>query len=200
MPRGFSEQEQKIIREKLLQAGAYHLENYGVRKTTVDELAQAASISKGAFYKFYSSKEELFLDVLEMFEKQFREDSIRGLQDIQAGSDKESIYLFLKKAFSVFKSHPMFHNFNQQDYEILMRRLPAEKVNAHFSSDDDFVADLIMAWAKKGILLVQDVEIVSALAKSLFYVTLHAEEIGEHHPAAFDILLNLVAGYLTKKD
>ena len=199
MPRGFSEQEQKIIREKLLQAGAYCLEQYGIRKTTVDELAQAASISKGAFYRFFDSKEDLFLEVLEMFELQYREQSFRDLQNIQAESDQELIFLFLKNAFTAFKSHPMFLNFNQQDYEILLRRLPPEKVQAHFSSDDDYVADLVKAWSEKGILIEQDAKLVSALAKSLFYVTLHEKEIGEHYSAAFNILLNLVAGYLTKK-
>lgn len=37
----------------------------GMRQTTVDQLVEAAGISKGAFYKFYSSKEMLFLDLLE---------------------------------------------------------------------------------------------------------------------------------------
>ncbi len=37
----------------------------GIRKTTVDQLVEAAEISKGMFYKLYPSKEMLFLEMLE---------------------------------------------------------------------------------------------------------------------------------------
>jgi AcrR family transcriptional regulator len=45
---------------------------YGIRKTNVEELTEAAGISKGAFYSFYPSKEELFMDILEEIEEEVR--------------------------------------------------------------------------------------------------------------------------------
>ena len=61
----FTEQERIIIAGKLKQAARQYAAVQGVRKTTVDQLVAAADISKGAFYKFYLSKEMLFFEVLE---------------------------------------------------------------------------------------------------------------------------------------
>ncbi|RPJ03614.1 MAG: TetR/AcrR family transcriptional regulator, partial [Spirochaetaceae bacterium] len=60
MPKGFTEREKELIRKKLYTEGTRLFGQYGVQKTTVDEIAKAAGISKGSFYGFYDSKEELF--------------------------------------------------------------------------------------------------------------------------------------------
>ncbi|GAB6089972.1 hypothetical protein JCM12856_15650 [Spirochaeta dissipatitropha] len=45
----------------------------GVQKTTIDELAAAAGIAKGSFYRFFQSKEELALEILADWELKFHE-------------------------------------------------------------------------------------------------------------------------------
>ena len=72
MPKAFSEHEKETIRAQLREKARKLFEKQGLKKTTVDELAQAAGISKGAFYLFYESKEELFLEILEALEADFR--------------------------------------------------------------------------------------------------------------------------------
>lgn len=71
MPRRFSEAEEQLITEQLRRAGRTIMGTRGVRKTTIDELARAAAISKGSFYRFYSSKEELALEILAEWEIEF---------------------------------------------------------------------------------------------------------------------------------
>jgi len=53
-----------MIRERLLAAGRELFARYGLRKTTVEELARAAGIAKGTFYLFFPSKEALYAEVL----------------------------------------------------------------------------------------------------------------------------------------
>ena len=65
MAKAFTEQEADIILQNLKASARRYAASQGVRKTTVDELAQEAGISKGAFYKFYPSKEMLFFEILE---------------------------------------------------------------------------------------------------------------------------------------
>lgn len=60
MATAFTEQEVQIIKSKLKEAARQFAVTTGVRKTSVDQLALATGISKGAFYKFYPSKEALF--------------------------------------------------------------------------------------------------------------------------------------------
>jgi len=199
MPRGFSQQEQDIIRRKLLEAGKHSLATYGVRKTNLEELTNAAGISKGAFYKFYDSKEHLFFEVLENFEAEYRLETIQRLQSIQTGTPYEQVRVLLHEAFHAYRSHPMFGNFNPQDYEILLRKLPPELVQGHLKSDDGFVGELMQYWQASGVVQDHDPVLISALMKALFYVSLHAEEIGTAFQDAFNILLDLVAGYVAKE-
>ena len=64
MPRAFTQSETAEIEEALRRAAENCLARYGVRKTTVDELARSAGISKGSFYRFHPSKEALFFHTL----------------------------------------------------------------------------------------------------------------------------------------
>ena len=64
MAKAFSDSERETIRDRLCAAAEIFLGERGIRKTSVEELASAARISKGAFYLFYHTKEELFFDVI----------------------------------------------------------------------------------------------------------------------------------------
>lgn len=68
MPRAFTAEETDRIRDRLKKAGKDAFARRGVRGTTVDELAWAAAISKGAFYRFFDSKESLLLALLDDYE------------------------------------------------------------------------------------------------------------------------------------
>jgi len=62
--RAFTQEERNQFRQRLLEIGRDLFSRYGPEKTTVEELARASGISKGAFYRFFRSKEELFAEVL----------------------------------------------------------------------------------------------------------------------------------------
>ena len=64
MPRAFTDAERERIRERLLAVGRELFARYGLRKTTVEELARASGIAKGTFYLFFPSKEALYAEVL----------------------------------------------------------------------------------------------------------------------------------------
>lgn len=63
MPKSYSEQEREYIKTRLKEEAAKCLAQYGVRRTTVDEIVKRVNIPKGTFYLFYKSKELLLFDV-----------------------------------------------------------------------------------------------------------------------------------------
>lgn len=65
MPKAFSDQDRKVIKERLQKAAAASMIKYGIRHTTVDFLVKNALIPKGTFYLFYETREELLFEVLE---------------------------------------------------------------------------------------------------------------------------------------
>lgn len=70
MPKSFNEHERKIIKQSLITIGASLLKTKNIRQITVEEITQGANISKGSFYSFYNSREELFWDIIKSEEQQ----------------------------------------------------------------------------------------------------------------------------------
>ncbi len=64
MPLAFSDEEKMQIRERLLAAAEEIAATSAYKDIKVEALTTIAGISKGAFYKFYESKEQLFFEML----------------------------------------------------------------------------------------------------------------------------------------
>ena len=64
MALAFTENEREEIESNLIQIAQDTLKTTSWKKIKVEDLARSANISKGAFYHFYSSKEELFYEVM----------------------------------------------------------------------------------------------------------------------------------------
>ena len=72
MPKAFSKQERETLQAQFREKGQKLFVKQGLKKTSVDELTEAVGVSKGAFYLFYESKEELFLEILEQIEREIQ--------------------------------------------------------------------------------------------------------------------------------
>lgn len=70
MAQPFTPQQRDDIRARLFESARRHALSTGVRKTSLDALTADAGISKSSFYKFYESKELLFLEVAAHWESQ----------------------------------------------------------------------------------------------------------------------------------
>ena len=103
MATAFSPQERERIRESLLDAALKSAASQGMRHATVDELAREAGISKGAFYRFYQSKEHLFLSMLERtHEEMYGEPFVIPNPD-------EVVFISWFQGGNVFRSGVTFH-------------------------------------------------------------------------------------------
>lgn len=134
MPKGFTEVEKERIVATLREEGQKLFVSHGIKKVTVDELASAAHISKGSFYAFYKTKEELFLDISSFFQQKIFDD-LEPLLLQDNSSNKKKVVLFMKTALEKLKEYPLLKMMNSETIELLYRKLPEEKVNAELKSD-----------------------------------------------------------------
>lgn len=163
MTRSFSEQEKEDIRKRLLDLGLKHFSTYGFKKTNVDEIARAAGISKGAFYRFYESKEMLFMDVMEQVEVRGREEILKAIT-LPGPTSRARLYGILKTAFDLFRELPIMHFFSGGDLGTLLHQVPADKFREHIASDMGFFDRLLDACREAGIpVKVGAAEIVNML-------------------------------------
>jgi AcrR family transcriptional regulator len=195
MPKGFTEYEKKLISQRLLEQGYKQFSAYGLKKTNIEELAQAAGISKGAFYIFYDSKEALFMDVIEMAEKRFRQELL-AVVDLPGPSPRARLLAVLEKAIALLKTMPILQFFTSSDYYLLFRRIPAEKFQEHMANDRVFIQELVAHCQEADIPIRARVEEIRGLLYALVLTSLHENDFGPNNLiGTVDLLLQLVAAY-----
>jgi AcrR family transcriptional regulator len=195
MPKAFTEHEKDLIGKRLLEQGYKQFSAYGLRKTTVEELAEAAGISKGAFYLFYASKEALFMDVIEQAEKHFRQEIVAAV-DLPGPSPRARLFAVLKKAYSLVKTLPLLQFLTGGDYDLLFRRIPAEKFQEHLASDRVFFEELLIRCQNAGIPIQARSEEIIGLLYPLVLTILHKDDfVANTFSGGIDLLLELVAAF-----
>jgi AcrR family transcriptional regulator len=195
MPRGFTEEERAAIMERLVEAGHDLFSRFGLKKTNVSELAEAARISKGAFYRFYPSKESLFMDVIEKAEGRYREELLSVIQ-IPGAKPRSRLLGVLQKAFTLLEELPLLQFMTSSDYGQLFQSVPTEKVKEHLRSDRLFFETFIANCRAAGIPIEVDADEISNLLYPIVLAVLHKDELGmEAYGGSIDVLLELVAAF-----
>lgn len=179
MPKAYSDQEKEYIRKRLKEEAAKCLAQYGIKRTTVDEIVQRVKIPKGTFYLFYQSKEMLLFEViLEQHdlieEKLWKEISSIELQDLNAEKLTDIIVGFYQMAGEML----ILKLLNSGEVELLARKLPPEVLEEHLGHDNAMVDRLFASFPIKNNV---DTRALSAAFRAIYFSTLHKEEIGEEY-------------------
>jgi AcrR family transcriptional regulator len=194
MPRAFTDQEKELIRKRLLEQGYRQFSAYGLRKTNIEELAAAVGISKGAFYLFYTSKEALFMDVIEQIEQRFRQELLAQV-DAPGPSPRARLFALLQHAFHLVKTIPLLQFLTGSDYDLLFRRVPPETFQEHLVNDRAFVDELIIRCQQAGIPLRVRPEQMISLLYPLVLTVLRGGEYAAVFPVgnSVTVFLELIA-------
>jgi len=192
MVRAFSDAEKEAIRQKLLSVGQDMFSRFGLRKTSVDELAARAGISKGSFYNFYKSKELLLWDVIENLEKEVRNKFYSMLAKENLGRDDlQKLFISI---FRVVDEYPLIKMLlNGEEYQLLLRNLPPEIIDDHLAEDHDFANSFVNGLTRTGIKLPGSIEASGAMLRALFFVAMHKREIGEGYDEGVELLCRIIA-------
>ena len=195
MPKAWSEREKELIKKTLLSEGKTLFEKYGLQKTTVDNIVHAAQISKGSFYIFYKSKEELYFDVLDSTEHELREKIFENV--FKPGINRQdSFKSFLNQMVKVLTSMPLYEQINSANYELLLRKLPEETLQKHMDRDQENVAKYFVEWMDKSWMRKVDLEALNGLLLALIQFVMHREEFGENFEATKELWIDAISSYL----
>lgn len=179
MPKCYSDQEREYIKRRLKEEAAKCLAQYGIRRTTVDEIVKRVKIPKGTFYLFYQSKELLLFEVIleqhDMIEQKLLEE-ISGIapKDFNGEKITEIILHFYQLADEM----PILKLLNSDEVELLARKLPQEVLEEHSAYDNSMIDKLFGAFPLKKDI---NTEALSAAFRAIYFSTLHKEQIGEEH-------------------
>lgn len=181
----FTEQKNELIRRELMDEALRCAVSIGMRKTSVEQLTEAAGIAKGSFYKFFPSKELLFFAVLENIHAETYAVAEKALQESAALPPTErAAEIILAACRHLSDTRAM--TFIENDAEYLLRRIPAEVKQAHYHSDAVHIRALLerSALAPRG-----GMELAVAAIRGLILTVSHREEIGEQCPQVLETLV-----------
>lgn len=174
MPRAFTSDESDHIRARLQQAGQEAFARRGVRGTTVEDLARAAGISKGAFYRFYDSKEALLMALLDDYETAAHaeiEAAVRA--DPLGGVD----YL-IDSAVHALVRYPLLAVLMSQEGPRVLQTWPAEERARLLERDVRMVERVLRVLREAGLDVGVPERVLLGMLRSLVFVGLHRNEIG----------------------
>jgi AcrR family transcriptional regulator len=200
MPKAWNEREKELVRKAMYEEGRKLFEKYGLRKTTVDEIVRAARISKGSFYLFFDSKEELYFDILEKAELEFKEKLFSEVFT-PGKTRRESFRRFLAQMFELLTTMPIYRQLSSSDYDYLLRKLPENALKKHMKHDQDETARYFQHWMEQGWMRKVDMAGLNGLLLSLIYFILHRDDFGEKNfTAARKLWIEMLTTYLVPEE
>ncbi len=124
MPKvSYSEEERENIRNTLLTKGLELMARQGVQHTTVEQIYQAAGISRTFFYTFFPTKEDLIVEALYLQQPKILAYA-RALMDNPALSWREGVRQFLHTC--CYGEQNGIAVLTVEEQQMLFRRLSAE--------------------------------------------------------------------------
>lgn len=186
MPKTFSEHEKTYIKERLMSEAKKCLTQYGIRKTTVDELVKRVNIPKGTFYLFYESKERLLFDVILRFNDEIQSELLAEISALTDVPDTDTLTNIIFRLYRRLDDSFFPRLMQDGEMEFFMRTLPPELAKLHAAHDDNRVRELL---AMLPGMRQERAEVFSAALRSVFITLLYKGEIGE---AIFDEALRVL--------
>ena len=175
MPKIYSDEERAYIQKRLKEEAAYCLLNYGVKRTTVDELINRVKIPKGTFYLFYKTKELLLFEVLQDQHDLFEKQLIDEVQAQQGKATVDELTEILYRFYRAADDSGVLKLLTTGEIELLYRKLPQEVVQEHFSHDNQLVKRIIEMLSAPGS---DKIDALSTAFRNLFISMVYKREMG----------------------
>lgn len=122
MPQIFDRIGRETVRQQLLEAGFALIKQYGLKKTSVGDVAKAAGIATGTFYNFFPSKEEFVYQIVvhkRTIMKSYFDELTSG-----GKIDRDGFRQYLLKVY--LSDNSVFDYMNDSEIAMLNARWPAE--------------------------------------------------------------------------
>ncbi len=154
------------------------LMQYGIRKTTVDELVKRVNIPKGTFYLFYESKERLMFDVVLQLNDEIQARMLKEVTALDGAVNADTLTDLIFGLYQTLDNSFLPKLIADGELEYFMRTLPPELSKLHAEHDDLSVRELFRLLPG---INEDRAEVYSAALRGVFLTLLHKNDIGEEH-------------------
>jgi len=181
------------IEKSLLDAAIKLFTKNGYKKTKVSQITKEANVGTGTFYNYFSSKDDIFLEIYLM-----RHDDMKKEMTRLISKDKKAINIIediLRTFLERMKEDPILKLFlNKEVHHKYRDGYDSNRKKDKFEFAYELFLPYFKVWQKSGEINPDiDLRILLAGFDSLFYVELYKADIGaEHFPEVMDFLIESV--------
>lgn len=187
MAARFTEEEQQIIKSKLIESAYHSIIAQGMQNTTIGELAEEANISTGAFYNFYSSKEALFFDATSRLFDDLKDKSNELLVKYEKLPTREQFIKIFTGVLHYMESSKII-KFYREDLEIIVRKLDLDDETKQKILRDD----IIKIFIDSGIKFKVDNDMVATIIRIVGLSMVKKNLVGSLYEPAMEIILSSI--------
>jgi len=101
-------------KEIILKTSQNLFARFGLKKTTVDEIAKLAHIGKGTIYHYFKTKEQIFAEIIDKESRYLRQKIREAVQ--QARTPQEKVHAFVLTRLRTIKALTNYYSAMTDDY------------------------------------------------------------------------------------
>jgi AcrR family transcriptional regulator len=150
----------------------------GFKDTNVSDITKKAGIGVGTFYNYYSSKEQLFMEIFMKENEKLK----KSFETIDMGTDPvKAVMKMLSINYAGINSNPILKEWHNRELFGKLEKLFSEQGGAKSIAEmmNSGTLELIKKWKAEGKMKDDlDDDLILAIITAIPYIDLHKEEIG----------------------
>jgi len=201
--RSFTDEEREIIKRKIIDRGKDCFARYGIKKTSIEDLTKDLGIAKSSFYSFFSSKEDLFLQIFKEEREALKDNLLENSFLKYRTEPDKAVRAYLHYLLNIVNNHPVWKKvFIEKEYvELTLFLSSEEKIRNIHRENVAMILPFFEEWADAGLLIDKDARILAETTFAVFSLTRFRNEIGdEDFPKIMDFFIDLLTENIVKKD
>ncbi|EPR12298.1 TetR/AcrR family transcriptional regulator [Ruminiclostridium papyrosolvens] len=167
--------------------------NKGFKDTNISEITQKAGMAVGTFYKYYPSKEKLFMDIFLEENAKLKKQSLQSLDLTR--SPLEVVGQMLALNAEGTNANPILKEwYNKSVFEKIEKLYREENGLGAVDFLYDGFLELVKEWQAQGKMRKDiDNKMIMMIFAAIINIDTHKEEIGlEYFPQLLEIMTNLI--------
>ena len=201
MGKAFSKEESEIIRNEIIIKAEEIFGIKGLKKTRVEDITKAVGISKGSFYKFFLSKEILFMEILNKLDFECKQ-KFNGFEAENISDNKLNFKEFFTGMFNLFNENLLLKKLftGQEDFNYLITKVPPELISEHLKTDETFFLEFFKSWKDRGIISEEiDSLLLFSLIQSIILNFVNEDILGKFiFPKVVELQVDMLCTWLEK--
>lgn len=181
MGKAFTQEESIEIRKKLLQEGERIFVEKGLKKANIKNFTSAVGIALGSFYRFFESKEILFLEILDFYSKK-KFNLLKEVLDEQIKTNNFNLEELIMVNFNEVKKIPLYMMLfeKKEEYNYLLNKIPKKKLNENMGKEARILEYILSTYEKHGQCKKgYNKEIVEGISQFMFIGLINKSIIGD---------------------